>query len=185
MIRVHIKRSKTDPFRKGINLFVGKTGTALCPLAALLGYLLSCCMDPGPLFRYEDGRPLTRPRFTEAIRSVLGRAGVDQKIFLHPQFSYWGCYHSCSQRYQRLCYKNLRKVGERCMFASPDSTWQTTLITWGIRSAPVSCGAAASRSNGTGPLIVLPTIACVCIWDNCCVFQLRCLAWRRRPVGLL
>lgn len=86
MIRVHIKRSKTNPFRKGINLFVGKTGTALCPVAALLGYLQSCCMDPGPLFRYEDDRPLTRPRFTEAIRSVLGRAGADQKKFCTHRF---------------------------------------------------------------------------------------------------
>ena len=40
VIRVHIKQSKTDPFRKGISLFIGKTGTGLCPVAAMLGYLL-------------------------------------------------------------------------------------------------------------------------------------------------
>ena len=30
LIRVHIKASKTDPFRKGIQLFVGKTENDLC-----------------------------------------------------------------------------------------------------------------------------------------------------------
>ena len=29
MVRIHIKQSKTDPFRKGINLFVGKTSSDL------------------------------------------------------------------------------------------------------------------------------------------------------------
>ncbi len=39
MARICIKQSKTDPFRKGISLFVGRTASALCPVAALLGYL--------------------------------------------------------------------------------------------------------------------------------------------------
>lgn len=86
MVRVRIKRSKTDPFRKGIDLFVGKTGSALCPVAALLDYLKSRRTDPGPLFRFEDGLPLTRPRFAAAIRSALARAGVDQKKFCMHSF---------------------------------------------------------------------------------------------------
>ena len=31
VIRVSIKQSKTDPFCRGVNLFLGKTGTDLCP----------------------------------------------------------------------------------------------------------------------------------------------------------
>ena len=78
MVRIHIKQSKMDPFRKGINLFVGKTSSDLCPVAALLGYLQVRGMDPGPLFRYQDGRGLTRVRFAEAVRAALKAAGVDQ-----------------------------------------------------------------------------------------------------------
>ena len=37
MVRIRIKQSKTDPFRKGIYLFVGRTASGLCPVAALLG----------------------------------------------------------------------------------------------------------------------------------------------------
>ena len=31
-LRVHLKQSKTDPFWQGIILFVGKTGSDLCPV---------------------------------------------------------------------------------------------------------------------------------------------------------
>ena len=39
VIRITIKQSKTDPFRKGIDLYIGRTGNDLCPVAALLSYL--------------------------------------------------------------------------------------------------------------------------------------------------
>lgn len=86
LVRIRIKRSKTDPFRKGIDLFVGKTGSELCPVAAMLDYLLSRRTGPGPLFLFQDGRPLTRPRFAEAIRSALNRAGMDQAKFCTHSF---------------------------------------------------------------------------------------------------
>ena len=36
MLRITIKQSKTNPFRKGVDLFVGKTASELCPVRALL-----------------------------------------------------------------------------------------------------------------------------------------------------
>ena len=39
VMRVLIKQSKTDPFRKGVHLFLGKTATDLCPVTAMLSYL--------------------------------------------------------------------------------------------------------------------------------------------------
>lgn len=50
VVRVTIKQSKTDPFRKGVNLFLGRTGTELCPVMALLGYMVA----RGP--RYSPSR---------------------------------------------------------------------------------------------------------------------------------
>ena len=56
MVWIHIKHKqlKTDPFRKGINLFVGRTSTDLCPVAALLGctcksegWILACHLYTG------------------------------------------------------------------------------------------------------------------------------------------
>ncbi len=40
VLRVSIKQSKTDPFRKGIDIFVGKTFSDLCPVSAMLNYLV-------------------------------------------------------------------------------------------------------------------------------------------------
>ena len=85
MVQVRIKQSKTDPFRRGINLYVGRTGSSLCPVLALLGYLQVRGMDPGPLFRYRDGRALTRSKFAAAVRLAL-KAGVDQAKYCTHSF---------------------------------------------------------------------------------------------------
>jgi len=38
LLRVTMKQSKTDPFRKGVTLTLGKTGNFLCPVEAILPY---------------------------------------------------------------------------------------------------------------------------------------------------
>ena len=81
-----IKQSKTDPFRKGINLFVGRTNSALCPVAAILDFFCVRGKKPGPPFIWEDGRPLTRSRFAEEIRDALSRAGVDRSRYCTHSF---------------------------------------------------------------------------------------------------
>ena len=40
-VRVTIKQSKTDPFRRGVDLFLGRSRTDLCPVAAVLPQLFS------------------------------------------------------------------------------------------------------------------------------------------------
>ena len=82
MFKIRIKQSKTDPFRKGIDLFVGKTGSCLCPVAAMLSYLqVRGVCRAGPLFLYSDSRVLTRQRFVDAVRDGLKKAGVDQTSY--------------------------------------------------------------------------------------------------------
>ena len=39
VIQVSIKQSKTDPFRKGVQLFLAKTGKNICPITAIIPYL--------------------------------------------------------------------------------------------------------------------------------------------------
>ena len=77
LLRVNIKRSKTDPFRKGISLFLGRTSSDLCPLSAVIGYLGRRGLKAGPLFMFEDGRLLTRARFVQAISTGLKEAGIE------------------------------------------------------------------------------------------------------------
>jgi hypothetical protein len=40
IMQVTIKQSKTDPFWKGLNIFIGKTNTDICPVSAVLRYFL-------------------------------------------------------------------------------------------------------------------------------------------------
>lgn len=81
VLRVTIKQSKTDPFRRGIDLFLGKTATDLCPVKAMLNYLLVRAEGTGPLFKFQDGRFLTRQRLVDYIREALRAAGIDQSKY--------------------------------------------------------------------------------------------------------
>ncbi len=47
--QVRIKASKTDPFRQGVLVYVGRTYKALCPVSAILAYLVMRGNNPGPL----------------------------------------------------------------------------------------------------------------------------------------
>jgi len=86
LLKVRIKASKTDPFRQGVELFIGKTGNRLCPVAALLAYLAKRGNKEGMLFHFEDGRLLTRDRFVSRVREALNEAGVESKSYAGHSF---------------------------------------------------------------------------------------------------
>ena len=71
---IRIKASKIDPLHSGINIYVGKTDDTLCPVAALLAYILVRGVSPGPLFMYEGGIPLTRDALVKELREALSRS---------------------------------------------------------------------------------------------------------------
>ena len=81
VVRITVKQSKTDPFRKGIDIYIGRTGNDLCPVAALLSYLAERGSIKGPFFRFQDGRPLTRQRLVDGIRKALRAAGLDDSKY--------------------------------------------------------------------------------------------------------
>ena len=70
-MEVLIKRSKCDQFAQGVTS-VGSAGSDICPVVAMLGYLVQHGSAPGPLFLFADGRPLTRDRFVSAVRRRWG-----------------------------------------------------------------------------------------------------------------
>ena len=49
MVQITLKSSKTDPFRKGVNIVLGTTDDDLCPVKALFNYLQKRGVEPGPL----------------------------------------------------------------------------------------------------------------------------------------
>ena len=80
-LQVRIKASKTDPFRQGVLVCVGRTNKPLCPVAAMLAYMVRQGRGQGPFFKFQDGRPLTRPRFVAEFRTAVAAAGIDPKPY--------------------------------------------------------------------------------------------------------
>ena len=105
-LRITIKQSKTDPFRKGIDLYVGCTGTDICPVAAVLDYLQCRGMSLGALFILKDSCPLTRSRFVELVQDARYRPGQVLQPWLSNRSG-----HNCGiKRYIGLCHKDPRPV---------------------------------------------------------------------------
>ena len=71
VLRIHVKQSKTDPFRQGVQIYLGATNTNVCPILGILPYLALRRTQPGPLFLTENGQGLTRQIFCTALNSVL------------------------------------------------------------------------------------------------------------------
>ena len=72
-----IKASKTDPFRSGHTITIGKTGLPLCPISAMQKYLQARDTSSGPLFIYSSGTPLTKTALVSETRALLSRSGFN------------------------------------------------------------------------------------------------------------
>ena len=86
MIKIHLRRSKTDQYGKGVDIYMGRTGEELCPVSALLAYLAIRGNVPGPLFRLKDGRFLTKDIFIAEVRAALAVLGLDSSTYAGHSF---------------------------------------------------------------------------------------------------
>ena len=121
MIRMTLKRSKTDQLGKGAEVFVGKAGCDICPVTATVAYMAARGNQPGPFFRFKDGKPLSKAKFTHRIRKVLQRAGMPYQSFAGHSLR-TGSHSSCQSRRGGFCYSDAEKM-EKLSISSlhPDS----------------------------------------------------------------
>ena len=77
LIQITIKQSKGDQFKKGAQIYLGKTTHAICPVHALVHYLARRGSTPGPLFLFSDKKWLTRGTFSTALNSALEELQMD------------------------------------------------------------------------------------------------------------
>ena len=82
-LRIRLKASKTDPFRKGCLIHIGKGSYPLCAIQSLMAYLAARGNRAGPLFMFQDGRPLSRASLTEWLRKTLLMAGIPGNFSSH------------------------------------------------------------------------------------------------------
>ena len=76
-IQITLKQSKTDQFRTGATIYLGKTTHAICPVTALVQYLAMRGGTPGPLFLLPNNQTLTRTSFTSALNKTFQVFNLD------------------------------------------------------------------------------------------------------------
>ena len=78
-----IKASKTDPFRKGVQLYLLRTDRLIYPVSSLSYFLHHRGNLSGPLFVFSDGTALSRRHVTDRLCSILAAAGLDGNFSSH------------------------------------------------------------------------------------------------------
>ena len=78
MVQLRIKQSKTDPFRQGVNVYLGKTAT---PVDAIIRYTAVGSSDPGPIFITNAWTPPTRAYLVSNLKAALSREGLDNSLY--------------------------------------------------------------------------------------------------------
>ncbi|KAL4251363.1 Phage Integrase-like Recombinase [Pleurotus pulmonarius] len=76
--------SKTDPFRKGVTIYIASApdSPSTCPVSALVHLFTINPLPPNsPLFTTSDQSPLTRSRFIARLRLALLEAGFQPHGF--------------------------------------------------------------------------------------------------------
>ena len=81
LVKLFLRRAKTDPFGKGIPIYLGKSGSTLCPVLAMLSYLAVRPKLEGPLLVHLDGSPLTRDQFVRLVKRALTAASIDASAY--------------------------------------------------------------------------------------------------------
>ena len=92
-LEIRIKASKTDPFRKGVSIFIRITGNNICPVATIIDYRVRRGSHPGPFFYFSDGRFPTSSICDSPEGGTCSSRGRSNKV-LWSQLQNWCC-HNC------------------------------------------------------------------------------------------
>ena len=69
-----------------MNIILGCTGSVLCPVAALLGYIARRGDCPGPFFLDSAAKPLVKARFVTEVHTILVALEVPQDQYAGHSF---------------------------------------------------------------------------------------------------
>ena len=77
---------KDRPIKKGVKLVMGRTYDDLCPVTALLSYLIHRGDAPGPLFQLDNHTPLSKSKFVNHIHHALLAANIPVHLYTRHSF---------------------------------------------------------------------------------------------------
>ena len=95
LLRVRLRRAKTDPLGQGVEIFMNKSGMSLCPVVAVLSYLAVRSGSDGPLLIHADGLPLTRDQFVTKVKRALQAAQIDSALYSGHSFHIGAASQGC------------------------------------------------------------------------------------------
>ena len=86
-LTLHLKSSKTDPYRQGCSLLIAPSHHSVCAVRALRKYLaLHPTRGASPLYVFESGHYLTRAKVTTILRTLLQRLGISTELYASHSF---------------------------------------------------------------------------------------------------
>ena len=106
-LEIRIKASKTDPFQRGVSIYLGRGSCDLCQVAAVLNYIVQRGSAPSPFFCFVNGNYLTRERFVTAIRTALAAAGINPSHYAGHSFRIGATTTAARQGVQDFLIKTL------------------------------------------------------------------------------
>ena len=86
MIQIHLRRAKCDQFGVGSDIVLGRTGSVLCPVTALLEYISDRGDRPGAFFLVTPSQHATKTWFITQLRAVLSAIGLPQHQYAGHSF---------------------------------------------------------------------------------------------------
>lgn len=121
-VLLHLKASKTDPFRHGLNIPLFKVDNSrLCPFTSLNEYVKKRCQlfvsrntPTDPLFLNESGNALNRSNFLFHVKQILHRLGLDTTSFQGHSFRIGASRSACKARLEDHLIKTLGRWSSDC-----------------------------------------------------------------------
>ena len=86
MVQFHLRRSKCDQAGKGADVVVGKTGSDVCPVTAVLEYIEQWGLQAGPFSLDSSKKPVLKPWFVAQLCEVLCWIGFPPMDFAGHSF---------------------------------------------------------------------------------------------------
>ena len=122
-VQLHLKASKTYPFRPGITLplFKLNNSSKLCPFTSLQEYVKKRCTmftlqnaPTDPLFLNEMGSALSRGNFLFHVKHILQRLGFDSTKFQGHSFRIGASSSACKARLEDHLIKTFGRWTSDC-----------------------------------------------------------------------
>ena len=76
LVTLHLSQSKTDIFGFVATIYLACVAGPMCPVKALLPYLVLWGSSPGPLFLFRDGSTLSWESLVSVVHSALSSHGL-------------------------------------------------------------------------------------------------------------